>query len=752
MASKSLYKNKPEKSEPQKKRDAWLSVLEKEAKVNDKKRERAQEVVDVYADDRKDNDTANQFNILWSNTQVLAGALYSHTPKPDIRRRFLDRDPVSREVAAVLERSASFLIDSYDFDGTAGWALNDYLVPGFGQVRIRYKPFYEKGPSIPVTAEEDGTFRYLGEEIEPELTDAGTQYSPDVIAYQEVTCEPVEWRKFRWDHLAKRWEDVNWCCIDHYMTRSELVEEFGAIGKKISLTHSDSGKAKSESEQSHALVHEIFDKKKRQIIYVSEGYKEGPIQSIDDELKLEGFFPFPKPLFATQISGSMYPVPDYVFYQDQAEELNRVTGRIEKLIEALKVRGVYDQSFEELGGIMKAGDNQLIPVKDFAARFDGKDLRSVIAFAPLDELAKVVAGLYVQRDQIKQTIYEITGISDIIRGSTDPNETLGAQQMKGQFADMRLSRRRNAVNAFLRDIVRIKTEIVAEHFEPMTLQLMTGIEVTPEMTQIMRSDVLRSYKIDIETDSTIAADANAEQKNRLEALTSLSQFLQMAVPAVQQGFLQPELAKELALFGIRGFKHSRQLEDVIERMGSQDQNDPAAMQAQIGQAQQQIQQLQQQLQQGGQMLQEAQKKAEGREMDAQVKMQTSQQQIMADREKNDAGIEFEREKLAATTQLELQKAAMQIEADDRRHLMTLQAQRDKNASDESFRMKELARQNPDDLALQADAESDGGIRESLAVIAAAAAAYIEKQGQPFIIRYGKDGRIAQIGDKPIVRQ
>ena len=736
MAKKSLYKNKPEKSEPQRLRDAWLEILKKEDKANGVKRERAQKVVDIYADDRNDRDRDSKFNILWSNTQVLQGALYSNSPKPDVRRRFLDKDPISREVAAVLERSSSFILDSYDFDGTADVSVNDYLVAGYGQARIRYKPLFGKSEPIPVTAEEDGTFLYSGEQIEPEIIDDQPMHRPDEIVYQEITCEPVEWKKFRWDNLAKRWEDVNWCCIDHYMTRSELIENFGDIGKKITLTHSDS--AKSKEDQTHALVHEIFDKKKRQIVNVSEGYREGPISTVDDELNLAGFYPFPKPLFGSQ-SGGLFPKPDYLFYQDQAEELNRVTGRIDALVDALKVRGVYDSSFKELENVLSSNDNDLTAVKDFASRFEGKDLHSVIAFMPLEEVAKVITGLYAQRDQIKQTIYEITGISDIIRGSTDPNETLGAQQMKGRFADMRLSRRRNRVNAFLRDIIRIKTEIIAEHFEPVTLQLMTGIEVNDQMLQIMRSDALRSYKVDIETESTVAVDADEEQKNRLGALTALTGFLEKAIPAVQGGMLQPELAKELALFGIRGFKRSRQLEDVIERLGSQD-GDPAQAQAQLQQAQQQIQQLQMQLQQGGQMLQEAMQKADGKQMEIGAKAHSEQARLVA----------------------EDRKTTMQIEAEDRRHAMTLQQDREKFDAEMSLKyaQHQTAAQGADrEYNHKREVEGmsmEGGetmnmISQTFENIALVLNALVDKINAPKTVTYDGSGRVSSIGDRQVIR-
>jgi len=730
---KGLYEKTPEKSEDERLRDAWLSILKKEEKANGKKRERAQKVVDVYADDRSESDTSSRFNILWSNTQVLHGALYSRTPKPDIRRRFLDKDPISREVATVLERSASFSIDSYDFDGTADVAIMDHLTAGYGQIRVRYKPYFDKGKKVPVTAEEDGTFLFGGEKIEPEIIDGQAMYAPDELVYQELSCEPVEWKKFRWDHLAKRWEDVNWCCIDHYMTKSELVENFGKIGKEVGLTHCDGEKSKSEADNTHALVHEIFDKKKRQIVMVSEGYKTGPIQVIDDELNLVDFYPFPKPLFASQ-TGGLFPKPDYLFYQDQSEELNRVTGRIDALVEALKVRGVYDSSFKEMANVLSSGDNDLTAVKDFAQRFNGKDLHSVIAFMPLEELAKVVAGLYQQRDQIKQTIYEITGISDIIRGSTDPNETLGAQELKGRFADMRLSRRRNRVNAFLRDIIRIKSEIIAEHFEPVTLQLMTGIDVNDQMLQIMRSDVLRSYKIDIESESTVAVDAAEEQKNRLDALGALTGFLEKAIPAVQGGFLQPEMAKELALFGIRGFKHSRQLEDVIERLGSQE-NDPSQLKSQLQQAQQQIQQLQQQLQQGSAMLQEVQKKAEGKEMEISAKAQSDSARLDAEDRRHAIDIQNDREKFAAEMQFKYE-----------------QEKRNAASVDREFEHKrQVDGLSAGGETLNTFAQALASITEMLSGTTQVLSEIVEKIRAPKPVVYDKDGRIVSVGDRQVIR-
>ena len=59
---------------------------------------------------------ADSFNILWSNTETLAPALYNTTPQPDVRRRFKDADPIGKHVSKIIERALSYQIDAYDFD------------------------------------------------------------------------------------------------------------------------------------------------------------------------------------------------------------------------------------------------------------------------------------------------------------------------------------------------------------------------------------------------------------------------------------------------------------------------------------------------------------------------------------------------------------------------------------------------------------------------------------------------------------
>jgi len=232
----------------------------------------------------------------------------------------------------------------------------------------------------------------------------------------------------------------------------------------------------------------------------------------------------------------------------------------------LRWRGIHDAQFKDLANLANSPDGKFIAVENFGERFGEKGLRAIYAEMPLEGLVTTLKFLHEARDRIKQTIYEITGLSDILRGATDPGETLGAQQMKGQFANLRITKRQRAVQRFVKDILRIKAEIIAEHFEPDQLSMMTGIQVTPEMAQLLKSDVLRNFSIDIETDSTILADQTVEQKNRVEVVQAITQLVTSWAPLISQAPQVMEILKETTLFLLGGFKAGSALEDTFERL------------------------------------------------------------------------------------------------------------------------------------------------------------------------------------------
>ncbi len=555
----------------------WVKELDAEERAHGKYREKASKVEKRYQLKEKSN-----FNILWSNVEIQQAALYSQTPKPDVQRRHKEQNQLARQAAEIMERALVFSIDQYDFDGVINPAINNHLVAGLGQVKIIYDAFTEPLPEerIPVEtlAGEDGDEYYLdGEKVEAGVDEMGAHImrSPgEAISRQDVWTRVVPWSRFLWS-ASKDYEGVWWQGEILYMTEDQVRMTYDIPkGVTIPLKHAvEADQAVKDTEGKLAKVYEIWNKRDRkrcglivgidQVLY----YKAGEEKAPDDPYQLQGFWPYPKPLFSNASAGDWCPIPDYLYYQEQALELERVSQRINALTKELKWRGVSDGTFKDLSAIAAAPDGKFVSIDNFAERFGDKGgLDAVFAEMPLNGLVATLKFLYETRDQIKQTIFEITGLSDIIRGATDPNETLGAQQMKGQFANLRTNKRQKQIQRFIRDILRIKAEIIAEHFEPEQLSMMTGIQVTPEIQQLLKSDVLRNFSIDIETDSTILADQTQEQQNRVEVVQAITQLVTSWAPLAAQAPQMLEIIKETTLFLLGGFKAGSALETTFSKL------------------------------------------------------------------------------------------------------------------------------------------------------------------------------------------
>jgi len=614
----------------------WQMQLDLADKADEAWHKEGDEVVDRYRSESTNKAIGREkkFNILWSNTETLKGALFARMAKPDVRRRFSDRDPVGRQVSTVVERAVEYTNDTTDAEGMVAAAIEDYLLPGRGVVWVVYEP---------TIIAEDGV---------------------EVVGRQECRDEYVNWKDYR-ESPAKRPEEVWWKARRHLKTRDELVDEFPKHGDKAPLNWSPDAEAEKVFDDAfkRAEVWEIWDATKRQRVYVVKGYHH-VLKEEDDPYGLEKFFPCPDALVSVRTNNKNTPVPEFRLYKDQADELDRITTRINRLVEALKRRGMYDASIPELAKLANAGDNEFVPTRNYASLVQSGGLQAAMQSEDITTVAQAILGLYQQRDMLVQTIYEITGISDIIRGATDPNETLGAQKLKGQFGSMRMKKRQDAVQKFIRSLFRIKAELMAEHYEPHILEKMTGIKgadprkkqqammmaqqaqgqplppevqdilndpTWDEMMAVMRDDKMRSYRIDIETDSTVFEDAEGEKQARVEFVNTLGGFLEKALPVVQSAPEMTGMVFEAMDFMVRGFKIGRSFEDVIDEtkqdvlskqkqaQSQPPQPDPAMIEAeQKAKAKQAEMQMQGQMKQA-QMQQDGQIKAQQMKQDNALK-------------------------------------------------------------------------------------------------------------------------------------
>lgn len=609
---------------------------------------------------------AKRFNIFWSNVQTLQPAIYSRLPKPEVKRRFNDSDPLARSSSMILERAIDFNMQSFDFDSVLVLNRDDYLIYGRAQAWLRYVP--EFGP---IVDEMTG---------QPVINEDGTP--AEKIVSEKVIADFVNHEDFI-HNPARTWDEVRTVFRRVHMSRDELKARFGAEkAEKITLDYvpdhlekRDVGNEAQQDQYKKACVWEVWDKPSKKAMWICKGCSSF-LDKQDDPLGLTNFFPCPKPLLGVTTSKTLIPIPEFALYQDQADELDELTSRISLLTKALRVVGVYDASKPELVRLLSEGvENDLIPVEDWSS-FMGQSggIKGCVELLPLQEIIQALIQLYDARERVKQEIYELTGIADIIRGSSNASETATAQQIKGQFATLRLADRQRAIQRFARDIIAIMGEIIAEKFAPETLAMISGLKNLDEASQAnfeaayarLSHDVLREYDIDIETDSTISIDENQDKQSRIEFMQAVTPFIDKTMQVIQATPAFAPLMTELLMFTVRGFKAGRQLESALEQamqtaqqMAEQAQSqeqppDPAMMKAQAdmqkAQTDMQMQQMKFELEKEKAMLQ-----AQLAQQKAQVEIELKQATQMLEIEKSKFDAALEQERLRGTLELQAEK-------------------------------------------------------------------------------------------------
>lgn len=478
----------PEDAQP------WLALIDRAEKAFETWQAKCKSIDEIFASlDRLSKiDRDREFQLFWANVQVLGPSIYSRPPVPVVVPRFKDHKPIPRIASELMERCASVTFDIEDIDEVMIDMRDDITTIGRGVPWLRYS------------------------------TEGGGR---------RVCIEHVSRQDFLHDP-ARKWKEVDWVAKRSWLTRKEARKRFHATSadaykdaayeiRKDEITNDTDGKLK-------AGFWELWSKSENIVVWITEGV-DVVLDSNPPHLTLEGFFPCPRPAYATVQRNSLVPVPDMLFYKDQLEEINEITARISSLSEGLRLRGFYPAGAGEIGDAIEAAiknnsNNQvLIPIANWALLGNGA-AKDMIIWLPLEMVAATITQLIQLRKQLIDDVYQITGLSDIMRGSTVASETLGAQQLKSQYGSIRIRDRSAELVRVARDITRIAAEIMAENFDGKTLL---------EMSQM-----------DIPSDADIAKQRNG-LKGQLRQLQSEVQQAQADPEIMQMAQQQPDKAKQV---------------------------------------------------------------------------------------------------------------------------------------------------------------------------------------------------------------
>ena len=637
----------------------WDSEISDALRREKRFRTSGKKIIDIY-EAKQSEDTP--FAILYSNTETLLPAVYSQTPIPMVLRRFKDADPIGKAVSEVGTRVLKYLIeaesDNFDtFDDTITQAVLETLLVNRGVTRFKY-------------------------------ADGGK-------ASEAVFGEAARWDKF-FHGYARSWKKVPFVGFEWDMTEDELTSNFPDVTLDLKNTSFMGGvdqneDVKADNDEMAGVmsfkVYEIWDKTTKKIMFFSPVYQQGALKIVDDPFGLVGFYPVPKPLNFTKKVTTLIPTPLYEQYRSQAQELNDLTRRLKAIIKAIKYRGAYNNTVEGIEKILTAEDNQLVPVENIQSMPDGTGMDQLIWTVPVNELAATAQQLYGQREQVKQVIYEITGISDILRGASVASETATAQQLKNQWGTFRLRRMQKEVQRYCRDCMAIMLEIASNKFDIDTLRKMTGLpyltnaekqqiqqkqeqmmqhfqlaqqaaqmsgpqpggpptppQLPPDIVQALQSpswddlqkllhdNVGLRYRCDIETNSTIDSENSQDKQDMSDIFNALSQLLNGLGPLIQEGILPFEVAQQFMLAVLRRYNFGSQIEDYIEQMKAP-QPQGASGPKPSEQAQEQVAQIQAQAD-----LQKAQMQMQMEQQEFQHKQTLMMQQAQLDEQKHQASL------------------------------------------------------------------------------------------------------------------
>lgn len=487
----------------------WLERIRTAEKREDAWVKQAEQAEKAYLCQDKD---APAFNVLHSNIETIVPAIYNSTGRPDIRPRHNVRDQVAKEGADLLERAILANVDDSRMDIEVEAMAQDAFLAGRGVVRIRFDADVIEQPvtdpmGMPVMGPEGPMVQ-------------------QIVMGERVLYEAVAWRDYRQGPGA-RWQDIPWVAYRHIISDDAVDGHSDPDLMAVQVTQDDAQRVPGD-----VHVWEVWCKETGNVYLIDET-RQKLLNITPDPLKLTDFFPQIKPVQPISGTGMTTPVCPYAVYKELAEELDDITRRITDIVAAMKVKGAAVGSSEGLSQFAEADDNTIttIPDSENLAALGGLD--KFIAWWPMEPSAKVLASLYQQREQIKATIYEVTGISDIIRGQGAASETATAQQIKTEWGSLRIKKMQKAIERAVRELFVLTAEVMSLHFSPDTLGKLAGVQISPQLMPLLQKP-MDHYRIDVESESTIRADLTNSKREMSEFLNATAQYASTMAPIVEQ--------------------------------------------------------------------------------------------------------------------------------------------------------------------------------------------------------------------------
>ena len=663
---------------PGDKKALWEIELKAGLKAQERWHKRANRVVNRYtAGDRADTENFTfQLNLFYSNIQTTQAMMFGRLPEISIDRRNTDfGDDAARVASSILQRMLQADIGKPNDQYSTSLKLNlqDRLITGLGVARVRY--------------EMDKETRETAEQLDMNGQVVAEGFSEEVITSERAPLDYVHWRDCAWSP-CRTWSELRWFGFKEMMTRDQLVERFGKeMGEAIPLTKT-TRIVEDESLQEEAAdsfkrgeVWEIWDKDKKQVIWYCADY-EKLLDVKPDPFGLTGFFPVPRPMASNLTTSAYMPIPDFTMAQDLYNEIDNLETRIAMLTQAVKAVGVYNSAIDGVKRMLVEGvENDLIPVDNWAVFSENGGMQGIIDWLPIETIAGVLNQLIARRNDCKSQLFEISGMSDIMRGaaaSAGGPVSATERALEARFASVRIAALQDEFSTYATDLIRLRAEIISKHFSPEQIVKQSNILNTPDgqdqqliqqAVELIKNSQELVWRVQVRPESVAMVDFAALKQERTEYLMAVSQFLQSSGPLIEKEPASAPMLMEMLKWGLAGFKGSQDIEGVIDRAMEQ-------MAQKLAQPQEQ----------------QPDPEAQKMQMQMQLEQTKSQAAMQLEQAKNQGAMQLEQQGLQIDMQriqAELQAKIQEKQADIQQDITKEKAQLEANTTEEQFETEQF---------------------------------------------------------------
>src|SRR5262249_41530937 len=149
-------------------------------------------------------------------------------------------------------------------------------------------------------------------------------------------------------------------------------------------------------------------------------------------------------------------------------------------------------------------------------------LKGCVDWMPIEQFVNAVMQLTQRKQQVQHDLYELLGLSDIMRGASVASETATAQQLKVQYGGARLAQLQASGGAFVAEVMRIRAQIICNHFQADTIRALSLIDKTPDAQYadqaiaLLKQRGMAEITIKVDADTMAAPDWEAEKQIRTE--------------------------------------------------------------------------------------------------------------------------------------------------------------------------------------------------------------------------------------------